>query len=104
MLANHVWSFAGDSNRSDINNTFLQPFVSLTTKNATTFTLQTESTYNWKNEEWSVPINATVAQVLKLGPQLLQLKMGVRYWADSPDTGPEGWGFKIGVVFLFPKK
>jgi hypothetical protein len=28
MLANHIWSFAGDDDRSDINSTFLQPFVS----------------------------------------------------------------------------
>ena len=104
MLANHVWSFAGDSDRSDISSTFLQPFVSYTTKTATTFSLQTESTYDWKNKEWSVPINAAVSQVLKIGPQLLQLKLGARYWADSTDTGPEGWGFKMGVVFLFPKK
>jgi hypothetical protein len=25
-LFNHIWSFAGDSNRNDINSTFLQPF------------------------------------------------------------------------------
>ena len=48
MLANHIWSFAGDDDRSDINSTFLQPFVSYTTKDAWTFTLNTESTYNWE--------------------------------------------------------
>ena len=104
MLANHVWSFAGDSDRNDISSTFLQPFVSYTTRTATTFALQTESTYDWENKEWSVPINVVVSQVFKIGPQLLQLKIGARYWADSPDTGPEGWGFKMGVVLLFPKK
>lgn len=103
MLANHMWSFAGDSDRSNISSTFLQPFVSYTTKTATTFSLQTESTYDWESEEWSVPINAAVSQVLKIGSQLLQMKAGVRYWADSPNTGPEGWGFKMGLVFLFPK-
>lgn len=103
MLANHVWSYAGDDDRSDISSTFLQPFVTYTTKTATSFTLQTESTYNWKNEEWSVPVNAIVAQVLKIGPQLIQLKGGIRYWADSAPGDPEGWGFKVGLVLLFPK-
>lgn len=103
MLANHVWSFAGDSDRSDISSTFLQPFVSYTTKTATTFALQTESTYDWESEEWSVPINAAVTQILKIGSQLIQLKAGVRYWADSAPMDPEGWGFKVGLVFLFPK-
>ena len=48
MLANHIWSFAGDDDRGDINSTFLQPFVAYTTKDAWTFTLNTESTYNWE--------------------------------------------------------
>jgi hypothetical protein len=103
MLAHHVWSFAGDSDRSHISDTFLQPFVAYNTKTATTFSLNTESTYNWKIEEWSVPINAAVSQVLKIRDQLIQLKLGVRYWADSAPMDPEEWGVKLGIVFLFPK-
>jgi len=30
VLANHVWSVAGDSDREDISNTFLQPFAAYT--------------------------------------------------------------------------
>ncbi len=42
--------------------------------------------------------------VFQVGLQLMQLKGAVRYWADSPaGVGPEGWGFRLGVVFLFPK-
>lgn len=103
MLGQHTWSYAGNADRDNVNNTFLQPFLAFGTKTATTFALQTESTYNWKSEEWTVPINAIVSQVLKLGDQLIQLKLGARYWADAPDSGPEGWGLKAGIVFLFPK-
>lgn len=104
MLANHVWSFAGDGSRADYNRSFVQPFVTYTTPTATSFTLQTESTYDWEGDEWSVPVNFVVGQVVKVGSQLMQLKAGVRYWADTPSgVGPEGWGFKVGVTFLFPK-
>jgi len=103
MLAQHVWDYAGDDDRADVNSTLLQPFVSFNTKTATTFSLQSESVYNWETEDWSVPVNAIVSQVLKLGPQLIQLKLGARYWVDTPDSGPEGWGVKAGIVFLFPK-
>ena len=68
-----------------------------------TFGLNTESTYNWKGENWSVPINLTVAQLMKFGKQPVQLGAGVRYWADSPAGGPEGWGFRLILTFLFPK-
>jgi hypothetical protein len=57
ILANHIWSVAGDDSRTDVNATFLQPFLSYTTHDAWTFTLNTESTYDWEGEQWSVPIN-----------------------------------------------
>ena len=78
VLANHIWSFAGNDNRSDVSTTFLQPFLSFTTKTATTFGVNTESTYDWENSRWTVPINLTVSQLLKLGPQPIQLTLGGR--------------------------
>jgi len=90
-LANHIWSVEGDESRSDINATFLQPFVSYITHTKTTFGLNTESTYDWQGEEWSVPVNATVSQLFKVGPQIMQLTLGARYWAESTDNGPEDW-------------
>lgn len=102
-LANHIWSVAGEDDRSDISATFLQPFLSYTTKTFTTFGINTESTYDWENEQWSVPINFTVTQMLKVGQQPITLQAGARYWAESPDSGPEGWGYRLALTFLFPK-
>jgi len=104
-LANHIWSFAGDSGDGDINATYLQPFVSYTTSDSWTFTLNTESSYNWLKEEWSIPVNASVAKLVRIGSQPVSLFAGVRYWAKSPDNaGPEGWGARAGLTFLFPKR
>ena len=102
MLANHIWSFAGDDSRADVNSTFLQPFLSYTTPDAWTFTLNTETTYNWTAETWSVPLNFTVAKLLKFGDQPVQLQAGLRYWAESPASGPDGLGGRLGMTFLFP--
>jgi hypothetical protein len=102
ILANHIWSYAGDEDRADVNNTFLQPFLNYTTKRATSFVLNTESTYDWEAEEWSVPVNALVQQMFSVGGQRLQLGGGVRYWADAPESGPEGWGARVVLTFLFP--
>ena len=71
MLANHIWSYAGDDDRNDVSSTFIQPFLSYTTPEAWTFTLQTESTYDWEAEEWTVPINSLVTKVIKIGDQLI---------------------------------
>jgi hypothetical protein len=102
-LANHIWSFAGSSDRPGVNSTFLQPFLAYTTPSAWTFTLQTESTYDWESRQWSVPIGTFVAKVTKIGGQLVQFQAGPRYYAASTPSGPEGWGFRFNVILLFPK-
>lgn len=102
-LANHLWSVAGDSDRREVNQSFLQPFVNYTTPRATSFFLNTESSYDWAAEQWSVPVNFGVNQLLKIGSQRIQVGGGLRYWLDSPDAGPEGWGARLNLIFLFPK-
>jgi hypothetical protein len=102
MLANHIWSVGGKG-KQDISSSFLQPFFTYTTKSATSFTLQTESTYDWKHSQWNVPIALAMGQVLKLGDQPIQLTGAARYYADSPDGGAHGWGFRLALTFLFMK-
>jgi hypothetical protein len=104
MLANHIESFAGDNDRDYVSATFLQPFLAYITRTKTTISLNTESTYDWNSDRWSVPINFGVYQLMKFGKlPPLQFGGGVRYWADSPDNGPDDWGFRLKLTFLFPK-
>jgi hypothetical protein len=103
LLANQIWSVAGADSRDAISSAFLQPFVSYTTAEAMTFTLNTESTYNWKSEDWTVPLNLQVSQVLKIGDQRVSIGGGIRYYADAPQGGPEGFGARLIVTFLFPE-
>ena len=102
ILANHIWSFAGSADRADFDQTYLQPFIAYTTPQAWTFTLQSESTYDWETGEWLAPINVMVAKIVKFGQQPVSITGGVRYWADSPDTGPHDFGGRLGMTFLFP--
>lgn len=102
-LFNHIWSFAGDDDRDDINATFLQPFLSYTTSSFTTFGVNTESTYNWENEQWAVPVHVSATQLLKVKDQVFSIQAALRYWVDSPKYGPDDLGFRVAVTFLFPK-
>lgn len=102
-LANHVWSVAGDEDRRDVDSTFIQPFISYTTPDAWTYTLNSESTYDWEENEWSIPVNAVVSKLIDVEGQKMSLQTGVRYWAKSSDRGPEGFGLRLGLTFLFPK-
>lgn len=103
MLANHIWGSGGVESRQDVSSTFLQPFVSYTTKDAWTYTLNSESTYDWKGKQWQVPVNVLVSKLTKFGNQPVSIGGGVRYWAESADGGPHDWGLRLVVTFLFPK-
>ena len=103
MLANHIWSYAGDSDRQDISNTFIQPFVAYTWPNAWTFSVQSETTYNWDTEKWAVPVNAAVSKLVRWGRLPVSLQAGVGYWAESPNSGPEGFRFRLQANFVLPK-
>jgi hypothetical protein len=76
---------AGEDERADVSATFIQPSVSYITKTKTTFGISSESTYDWENEVWSVPVNFTVAQLFKIGQQIMQ----------SPSACAIGWSLLI---------
>lgn len=104
-LLNHIWDYAGQNDRKRISASFVQPFVSWTSSQAVSVSLNTESTYDWTEDQWSVPVNLMVAKVTRIGNQTVQFGGGFRYWARSTDeNGPEGLGIRLKVTLLFPEK
>lgn len=102
ILANHIWSYAGKSGAPDVNNTFLQPFIGYTWPDSTALFLNSESTYNWITEEWTIPLNLMLSRVYNIGGQRVQLQGGIRYYVARPAGGPD-WGARFNVTFLFPR-
>jgi len=102
-LFNHIWSFAGDSDRADISATFLQPFLAKSLGKGRTVNVSLESTYDWGNGQWTVPLNAGYSKVSRIGRQLVSYQGGVRYYIEAPDNGPE-WGLRFTFTLLYPKK
>jgi hypothetical protein len=101
ILANQLWSFGGGGVNAT-NATYLQPFVSYTTERHTTFALNSESTYDWENSQWSIPLNLMISQLVKIGDLPVQFQAGIRNYVDGPDDGPN-WGLRFTVTFLLPK-
>lgn len=102
-LFNHIESFAGDSKRPGVSATLVQPFVSHTTPAAWTLSLQTEASYDWKSEQWSVPVAVSASKVFSFGRQLFNAGASLRYWAEAPETGAEGLGVRVTMTLLFPR-
>ena len=100
-LANHIWSVAGGSNRSEISSTFLQPFLAKQFPGGRTITLNLESTYDWYGEKWNVPMNLSYSKVTRWGNQMVSYAGGVRYFFETPGDGPD-WGVRLVLTLLFP--
>lgn len=98
-LANHLEDVSGDV---EISATFVQPFLSYSLGKGRTFTFNTESTYDWEAEQWTVPVNLSYSQVRKFGSQLVSIGGGVRGYLESPDGGPD-WGVRLIFTLLYPK-
>jgi hypothetical protein len=103
-LANQIWSFAGDGARADVSQMFLQPFFAYQATPKVTLAVNSESTANWKatDDEWSVPINFTVARLSSFGAFPASYKIGWGVFAAHPDIGPT-WKLRSEIVLLLPR-
>ncbi len=102
ILANHIWSFARDDDRKEVNATYLQPFLSYTFRTATTLSFSTESTYDWTGSQWTVPLLGGVSQLVRIGKLPVSLGVNGKYYVEGPDGAPD-WGIRFAMTFLFPK-
>ena len=104
-LWNQIWSFAGNTERSDVSQMFLQPFVAYTTESLWTLTVQSETTANWEADEdqWTVPINVVVAKLSSFGPFPASYQFGFGVFAAHPEVGPS-WKIRSAIVILLPRR
>ncbi len=103
VLANHLWSVAGDDSREDVNATSIQPFLSYQTKAHTTIGINAESAYDWNTSEWTVPLNFQISQLTRIGKMPVSFQVGARYYAEAPDNAPD-WGLRATITMVLPEK
>jgi hypothetical protein len=101
VLGSYLWSL-GDGG-DDYNGTYMEPWVSYVLPSNTTVSLSAETVYDWNSEEWAVPLNFIVDQLITIGDQPVSIGVSAKYWADSPEGGPEGWGLRLQMTFIWPK-
>ena len=103
-LTHYLVDFAGDDDRDDVQQFFLQPFLAYTIEETkTTFALQAESTRDIEANETGTVAIFHIGQMFKLGSQIMQGRVGFRSWVNETDFGPEGTTFTARLTFLFPK-
>jgi hypothetical protein len=103
MLAFNLYGLGqADAGMPKLNNLFLQPFVTKQLGQGLSISSNLESSYDWTGQQWTVPLNLSVAQVMKIGDQPVSFSLGARYFVEKSDMAPH-WGIRAAATFLFPK-
>jgi len=79
LLANQIWSVGGEQGRGNFSSMYLQPFLLYTTKSNTSLGVDSESSHDWYDDQWIVPLNFQIRQLVKIGKLPVQFTAGYRY-------------------------
>lgn len=91
ILANNIWSFAGDSDRQSVNQGMLQYFIVRQLGNGWYVNSAPTITVNWKADEGQkllVPFGAGAGKLAFFGKLPVNTQVGVFYNAVKHDDGP----------------
>ena len=103
ILAFLAWNVGGNPSSGTQNNFFYQPFVAYVTQDAWTFSINTQSNYNFDAHRTQNPINLMISKLVVTDGLPISYEIGARYNATTIPGGPSGWGARAGITFVFPK-
>lgn len=104
LFNQNVFSFAGNDERADVNESVLQPLLNLKLEKGWLLGVSEMTlTYDWDLEHWrSLPLGLKVAKLIRLGGVPLQIGAQYEYnFADSEPNSPEQI-LRLTFRFLFP--
>lgn len=103
ILGYRSWGAGGSTTYGTQNNLYGQPFLAYTTKSAWTYSTNMQALYNYDTGRTSNPLYAGVSKLEVFGKQPVQFSLGATYYLSSTPEGPQGWGARATVTFVFPE-
>jgi hypothetical protein len=100
-LANQIWSVAGQSDRADVSQLFVQPFFTYNWKSGAGIGAVGSITQNWETKVFASSVALPLSGITKFGKQLIQLAVGPQIPISGPNRGDFGW--RAQLVLIFPK-
>ncbi len=105
-LIRQLWSFAGDDDRSDVNQFLVEPFLNYNLEGGWYLITDMIITANWdapSGQKWTVPIGGGLGKLFTIGKQPINSRLEAYYMVERPDNAPD-WQLIFTWQFLFPKK
>jgi len=103
FLANQIWSVAGDKDRQDVNQLFLQPYFSHSFPTGASLGGNIEMTQNWQANITLLFVNPVISGITKIGKQPIQLAIGPRIPMAGPGNAKPAFGIRSVIIFVFPE-
>jgi hypothetical protein len=104
VLANNVWSVAGEADRSSVNRGLLQYFIVRQIGGGWYINSAPVNTVNWEaasGEKWTVPLGGGGGKLLFLGRLPVNLQSQAYFNVVKPDMGPD-WQLRFQAQVLLP--
>jgi len=104
-LASQLWSFTGDSDRDDVSQLLIQPFVNYNLPGGWYLVSAPVITANWEADSddiWTVPVGGGVGKIFRIGSQAMNAQIQAFYNVETPKFGAD-WQLRLQWQFLFPK-
>ena len=105
VLVRQLWSFAGDSDRADVNQMLIEPFINYNLPGGWYLITDMISTVNWdarSGNKLTIPIGGGAGKLFKIGNLPVNTRLEAYYNVERPDAGPD-WQVVFSFQFLFPK-
>ena len=105
-VAFNVWSFAGDSNRANVNQLTFQPFINYNFDNGWYLVSSPILTANWEasgGDQWTVPLGGGFGRILVIGKQPVNATLQA-FWNVAKPNGAADWTLRAQFQLLFPLK
>jgi hypothetical protein len=104
-LANNIWSYAGDDDRSNVNQFLLQYFINYNLPDGWYLTSSPVITANWEAESgnrWTVPFGGGLGRLFRIHKLPVNTQLQAFYNVERPDSAAN-WSLRFQFQFLFPK-
>ena len=103
-LVRQLWSVIGPSDRPNVSQLLLQPFVNYNMAEGWYLVSSPIITANWEasSNRWALPIGGGFGKIFRIGEQPMNASLQAFDYVKSPTDGPR-WAVRAQLQFLFPR-
>lgn len=105
ILANQIWSFAGQSDRAAVSQSTFEPVISYNFENGWFLGFDSTMTADWNapaDKRWTIPIGLDAGKEFQMNKHTLSVQFGTYYNIERSEVAAR-WLVRVQVSLVYPK-